>query len=171
MNLIDSHDTVRFLTTVGGDVNRLKLAALFAMTYVGAPTIYYGDEIGMAGDKDPDCRRPMIWDWAKDPQRVNIRDWYKSLTALRNAHVALRTGDFTTVFAQGMGYAYTRSAEGETYLVALNAGRQPLDITVDTTPWGGKTTAVDALGGATESWSGMAKLTLAPESGRVYRLQ
>lgn len=171
MNLIDSHDTVRFLTTVGGDVNRLKLAALFGMTYVGAPTIYYGDEIGMAGDKDPDCRRPMIWDWAQDPQRVGIRDWYKSLTALRNGHRALRTGDFTTVFAQGMGYAYTRSADGETFLVALNAGRQPLDITVDTAPWGGKATAVDALGGATENWTGTAKLTLPPETGRVYRLQ
>jgi cyclomaltodextrinase len=56
MNLIGSHDTVRFLTRTGGDVNRLMLASLFQMTYVGAPTIYYGDEVAMEGQRDPDCR-------------------------------------------------------------------------------------------------------------------
>ena len=64
MNLIDSHDTERFLTSVGHDISKYKLAMLFSMTYVGAPTIYYGDEIGMEGWGDPDCRRPFHWKWA-----------------------------------------------------------------------------------------------------------
>ncbi|MFA6457748.1 MAG: glycoside hydrolase family 13 protein, partial [Bacteroidota bacterium] len=61
-NLLGSHDTERFLTLCKGEVWRMKLAVLFQMTYLGAPMIYYGDEIGMEGGKDPDCRRCMIWD-------------------------------------------------------------------------------------------------------------
>jgi len=53
MNLIDSHDTARFLNDAGGDKSKLKLAALFQMTYPGAPTIYYGDEVGVTGGNDP----------------------------------------------------------------------------------------------------------------------
>ncbi|MBN2416310.1 alpha amylase N-terminal ig-like domain-containing protein [bacterium] len=59
MNLIDSHDTVRFLTQAGGDIRRLELAVLFQMTYVGIPQIYYGDEVALQGGKDPDNRRPF----------------------------------------------------------------------------------------------------------------
>lgn len=173
MNLIDSHDTVRFLTQVGGNMNRLKLAALFSMTYLGAPTIYYGDEIGMAGGKDPDCRRPFIWTWEQEPQRVEIRNWYKKLANLRAAHPALRTGDFKTVHASGMSYAYTRSGAGEAggFLVAMNAGRQPLEIAIDPTQWGGSITASDLLTGASESWTSVTKINLPPESGRIYQLR
>ena len=56
-NLIDSHDTVRALTDAGGDKNTLRLMALLQFTTPGAPTIYYGDEAGMTGGKDPDDRR------------------------------------------------------------------------------------------------------------------
>src|SRR4029077_7312770 len=108
MNLVDSHDTPRFLTQVGGDVKRLLLAATFAMTYVGAPHIYYGDEVAMEGGPDPDCRRPFPWDWQKDPKRVAVHDVYCKLTAIRNAHAALRTGDFRTLFAEDKVYGFAR---------------------------------------------------------------
>ena len=170
MNLIDSHDTPRFLTQVNGNVKRLKLAALFAMTYVGAPHIYYGDEIGMEGGKDPDCRRPFNWDYAKDPWRVELLDYYKKLTATRHSSAALRTGDFRTLYAQGKAYAYLRSGGGEQWLVALNAGKEPAEILVDLAGLGASLKATDVLGGTTTSWSGTAKIVLEPESGRLFQL-
>jgi glycosidase len=171
MNLIDSHDTPRFLTTVGGNANRLKLAAMFGMTYVGAPHIYYGDEVGMDGGKDPDCRRPFRWDYAKDPWRVELLNYYKALTKARHAHPALRTGDFRTVHAQGMVYAYARSGGGEDFVVALNAGKGSAEVPVDTTPWGGRLTATDVLTGATEQWTGTASVKVPAETGRLFQLK
>ncbi len=172
MNLIDSHDTVRFLTQVGGNVNRLKLAALFGMTYVGAPHIYYGDEIGMTGGKDPDCRRPFVWDWDKDPQRVALHTYYKALIRARRAHAALRTGEFRTLHASGMTYAYARSGGGEDFIVALNAGTTPSEAEVDLTAWGGRVTATDVLGGGGgETWTGKARIAVGPQQGRLFRIE
>ncbi len=170
MNVFDSHDTVRFLTAVGGNPARLKLAALFGMTYIGAPTVYYGDEIGMAGDKDPDCRRPFVWTWQSDPQRVDMHAWYKSVIGLRNAHAALRTGDFITLVADGMTYAYARSGNGENFVIALNAGKSPATLTLDTARWGGTVTATNALTGEKGTWTGKATLTLPAETGKVFQL-
>jgi glycosidase len=170
MNLIDSHDTVRFLTQVGGDTNRLKLAALFQMSYVGAPSIYYGDEIAMEGQRDPDCRRPFVWSWKDEPKRVDMHAWYTKLGALRGAHPALRTGAFRTVLANGMAYAYTRKLGADEFLVVVNAGRQSAELAIDLAPWGGKLKATDALEGGAADWAGTAKLTLPAESGRIYQI-
>lgn len=64
LNLLGSHDTVRFRTEGGGDVRKLFVPILFQMTYPGAPCIYYGDEIGLEGGKDPLCRAGFPWDQA-----------------------------------------------------------------------------------------------------------
>lgn len=170
MNLIDSHDTVRFLTNVGGNMARLKLASLFQMTYVGAPAIYYGDEIAMEGGRDPDCRRPFLWNWQQDPKRVDMRSWYVKLGQLRKAHVALRTGEFRTLSAQGMAIAYSRSGGGETFVVVLNAGKSPAQVSLDLSAFGAYT-AKDALTGAAAAWSGASPtLTVAGETGQVFQL-
>jgi glycosidase len=171
MNLIDSHDTPRFLTQVRGNVNRLKLAALFGMTYVGAPHIYYGDEIAMEGERDPDCRRPFVWTWMDEPKRAEVHAWYRSLAALRNAHPALRTGDFTTACAQGMVYGYVRSDGKDRFLVVLNAGRSEAEAVVDLARWGGKVTARELLAQGVTTWTGEARVKLAGESGRVFRIE
>src|SRR5690606_24305588 len=60
-NILDSHDTPRFITQANGDWYRQRPAAIFQMTYIGAPVVYYGDEIGMEGGADPDARRTMEW--------------------------------------------------------------------------------------------------------------
>ncbi len=175
MNLIDSHDTPRFLTQVGGasKVNRLKLAAMFGMTYVGAPHIYYGDEVGMEGGKDPDCRRPFLWDYAKDPWRVELLDYYKKLTAARHAHPALRTGSFRTVQAEGKLIGYVRSQGDEHFLVALNAGMQPASLAADLSYLGKSLKATDVVTGAVETWSAAKAVSAAipAETGRVWKLE
>ena len=170
MNLISSHDKSRFVARSGGDLKRLKLAALFQMTYIGAPTIYYGDEVALGGGDDPDNRRPFPWDWESDPKRVDVHEWYKKVTALRTAHKALQTGDFRTLTAAGKVYAFSRSDGNDTFVVALNAGREPGVATIDLTPWGGTVKATDALSGATENWVGKANVSLEGETGRVFKI-
>lgn len=62
MNLLDSHDVSRFLSLCGGDMRRYRLAILFMMTFVGMPTVFYGDELGVQGLSEEEYRCPMPWD-------------------------------------------------------------------------------------------------------------
>lgn len=117
-NLLDSHDTVRFLTLSGGDKNKLKLASIMQFTYVGAPCIYYGTEIGMEGAGDPDCRRTMNWDensWDKE-----LQNHYKSLIRLRKKSEALRRGSFRWLEADNDLLAFERKTENEKIIVIIN---------------------------------------------------
>ena len=61
-NLLGSHDTARSLTVAGGDVDSVILAALLMLTHPGAPCVYYGDEIGMTGGREPASRGAFPWD-------------------------------------------------------------------------------------------------------------
>lgn len=65
LNLLDSHDTHRFITQAGGDVKKLESALAVLYMFVGAPSVYYGTEIAMPGGYDPDCRRTMDWKMAE----------------------------------------------------------------------------------------------------------
>lgn len=171
MNLIDSHDTVRYLTQANGDVDRLTLAALFQMTYVGAPAIYYGDEVALEGQRDPDCRRPFPWDWEKDAKRSAVHAYYTKVANLRLQHAALRTGEFRTLATQGQTIAYLRSDATSRFVVVLNAGRQPAKVTLDTATLGGAVKATNALdGGAAQNWSGTVTIDLPAASGRVFQI-
>ncbi len=120
MNLIDSHDTYRFLETAKGDVSKLKLAALFQMTWMGTPNVWYGDEIGMMGAKDPDCRRPFNWKYTEDQSKVALHDYYKKLISIRKLHPALRTGTITPLVTDGMVYGFLRNLDNENVIVILN---------------------------------------------------
>jgi cyclomaltodextrinase len=120
LNLLDSHDTPRFITLAGGDKTALRMALLMLMTYPGAPSIFYGDEVGMSGGKDPDNRRAMVWDesgWDK-----NLHTYIRRIIALRKLHPALRWGAFFNLYASGDIYAFARSTEGDLCVVAFNAG-------------------------------------------------
>ncbi len=120
MNLMGSHDTERFIHQAGGDTRRLKLAALFSMTYPGVPHIYYGDEVGLDGGKDPDNRRPFPWNWKSDSMRRDVHDYFQKAASLRHAYTVLSTGDFQTVSAEGMVYAYLRRNGEQRFLVVLH---------------------------------------------------
>jgi len=123
LNLLDSHDTPRYLSCVSGDKSALKLAWLFQFAYPGAPNIYYGDEIGLDGKHDPDCRKSFPWDehkWDK-----NLLAYIKELIALRKKRPALRRGDFKRLWSADGVYAFSRSYEGKTFIVALNVSESP----------------------------------------------
>ena len=128
LNLLDSHDTPRFLSCAGGNKDSLKLAMFFMFTYPGAPCIYYGNEIGMDGEHDPDCRKSFPWDetkWDKD-----ILGYTQSLTALRKKHPALRRGDYKRLWSADGTYAYSRSLEGTTIVMAVNTSESPQQVHV-----------------------------------------
>ena len=123
-NFLSSHDTARMLTRCGGRVKAMRAAVFFQMTHPGVPVIYYGDELGMRGGPDPDCRRSMTWD------KVNgnaMLAYYKRLTHMRNASEVLREGTLKTweVGEDGL-YAYLRQTEKETVLCALNTTDQAI---------------------------------------------
>lgn len=120
LNLLDSHDTERFLTLAGKDTWRVKQASLFQMTYLGAPMVYYGDEIGMEGGKDPDCRRCMVWETSR--WNDELLSHYRTLIDIRKRSVALRRGSFTVLSTddnQGL-MIYKRSGFGQNAYIVIN---------------------------------------------------
>ncbi|NLN70039.1 MAG: alpha-amylase [Chloroflexi bacterium] len=126
LNLLDSHDMPRFLSMVSGKKAAYRLASLFQMTYPGAPCIYYGDEIGMMGGRDPDCRGPFPWD--ENHWDHELRNAIKTYTHLRLKHAALCSGEYTPIFAEGRCLAYLRHLQDERLLVLINAGDAPWDL-------------------------------------------
>ena len=127
-NLLGSHDTPRFKTLARGDTSAYRLVTLFQMTHPGAPAIYYGDEIGMEGGHDPECRRGFPWD--QDRWDQDLLAYVQRCIALRKAHPALRRGDFAWLFVGHGVVAYGRRLEGETLLVVLNNGHHPVTVSV-----------------------------------------
>ncbi|MBO5034176.1 MAG: glycoside hydrolase family 13 protein [Oscillospiraceae bacterium] len=143
MNALGTHDTLRVLTFLGvesdhkGDTSRdwrfahrlnpyeremaesrLRLGSLLLYAFPGAPTLYYGDEAGMEGFEDPFNRRTFPWGH-EDPGLV---DWFSRLGQLRKRSSALRRGDLSWLTCTGSIVSFTRETEGETLIVAANAG-------------------------------------------------
>ena len=133
---LGSHDTERALTMLGGSLDKLKLAFLFQFAWPGAPAVYYGDEIGLEGGKDPECRRAFPWDPAE--WKGDLHAWVQNLIALRAARASLRRGDYTRIKVdEGRGlYAFSRTLGEERTLVLLNCSGEPqaVDLPV-TTLW------------------------------------
>lgn len=129
-NLIGSHDTERFLTLSKGDVSKLKLTAIIQMTYLGAPMIYYGDEIGMEGGKDPDCRRTMIWDTTK--WNTDVFRWYQKLIAIRSAHPVFRRGTFETILVDTVRnlFGFMREYGNDEAVVIVNNRQTPQMVSI-----------------------------------------
>ncbi|AKI97267.1 alpha-amylase family glycosyl hydrolase [Kosmotoga pacifica] len=121
-NMLDSHDTERFLTTVYGNEKLFKIAVGLQMTFLGSPVIYYGDEVGMEGGKDPDNRRPMPW--KEELWDIEILDYYKKLISLRREHPALRTGSYEVVQTQNSLLVYRRKLDDDEILVIVNPGSE-----------------------------------------------
>jgi len=126
LNLVDSHDTPRFLTLADGDRAALRLAVLLQATLPGAPCVYYGDEIGLEGGRDPDCRRAFPADEGRWDHEVHA--WFRAVLHARRAHEALRRGELRVLAAAAGAIAFSRSVDRSTVVVAVNAGPEPVEL-------------------------------------------
>ena len=131
-NLLDSHDTPRILTQLQGDTARLRLAVALQMTLPGMPVVYYGDEVGMEGEKDPDCRRVFPWH-QPEARKAGVFRLYSRLIGLRNRVPALRLGDLRFV-ESARSAAYLRTRGGRGVLVAVNPTATPDTLPIPE-PW------------------------------------
>ncbi len=129
-NLLGSHDTERFLTLCSGDTASLKLAVLFQMTYPGAPMVYYGDEVGMSGGRDPGCRGTMVWNPLKQDRA--LLEFYKRVIALRMTHTPLRRGTMAPLMTDDRRgiYAFLREDGKKAAVVILNTGEKPRRLSI-----------------------------------------
>ncbi len=127
LNSLDSHDTARLLTIAGGDRASVELATVLLFTFPGAPCIYYGDEVGLAGGIDPDSRRSFPpeseWDSA-------VLTTHRQLIALRKIQPELRTGDYVLLYAQGLVYVFARVLAGRETIVAINVGTTQAQVQI-----------------------------------------
>lgn len=116
---LGSHDTERVLTLLG-DVTKVKLAFAFIFAFPGAPAIFYGDEIGLQGDKDPDCRQAFPWDAAQ--WNMDLRDYVQRLIDLRKRFSTLRRGEYRPISADNQRgcLIFARILGRETVVIALN---------------------------------------------------
>jgi glycosidase len=151
---LTNHDMTRLMTKIGGEWSRAKAAATVLLTSPGVPFIYYGEEIGMTGDKpDELLRTPMQWTageqagftsgtpWARvnlDYTQKNVEDeaadpdsllnHYRQLIRIRNDHYALRSGDLIEVkTGERSLLAILRVAEKEAVLVLINLSDDPIE--------------------------------------------
>lgn len=124
-NLIDSHDTQRAMRSCGDNPDRFRLAAAMQLLSTGMPMIYYGDEYGLTGGNDPDCRRGMPW--KPEKQNGDIFRWYQTLIRLRKAHPVITQGRITAVYADDQKgiLAITREAEEEKMTLVFYNGSEP----------------------------------------------
>lgn len=128
LNLLDSHDVSRFLSLCNQDINRMKLAVLFQMTFVGMPCVFYGDEKGMTGVLEEEYRQPMPWSNAGG----ELQAFYRKAAHLRQQYAALRQGSFRMLFAQCGGglYHYARETPGEVIGVIMNRSAESVPMSV-----------------------------------------
>ena len=134
LSFLDNHDLNRFLFEAGGEIDRLKLAALCQFTLRPTPIIYYGTEIGLSQDIDKEAagyggdaqvRRNMPWDPAA--QNLELRDWYRQLIQLRRQHPILWSGSYRThhVDPAEKTFSYLRTSSQsspERIVAAFNLG-------------------------------------------------
>lgn len=172
-NMLSSHDTPRLITALG-DAHLARLALLLQFTLPGVPLVYYGEEIGMEGGNDPDCRRPMRWN-PRDWNTVQ-RDWVRQLIRVRQSNAALQYGDVTVLGDRLAGNALVflrhTQAAGEAALVVVNLSDQPLEqvLLLPYSHWYDGVPLRDALGQAPDIrvQAASVRLQLAPHSCAVY---
>ncbi|MFW5961764.1 MAG: alpha amylase N-terminal ig-like domain-containing protein [bacterium] len=134
-NLIDSHDTERFLYSSGGNKDKLKMAAALQFSYPGAPMIYYGTEVGLSGASDPDTRRTMIWEERPNGNQPDqdLYQYYSKLANIRRENEVLRTAgvEFETLETESEVVIVKREDENGKIYTVLNAADTEKNIKLE----------------------------------------
>lgn len=125
LNLLDSHDVSRFRSVCGSEA-RFRLAVLFQFCFVGMPTVFYGDELGVQGITEEEFRAPMPWDGGD----LSLLGFYRRAIAMRQTLAPLRCGTFRMLRAEkgSQLIAFCRQYDGKTITVCLNAGAEPATL-------------------------------------------
>jgi cyclomaltodextrinase len=128
LNVLSSHDTARLISIADGDQASVELCNLLLFTFPGAPSIYYGDEVGLPGGIDPDCRRvfPPESDW-----NSKILNTHKQLISIRQNYPALRIGKYQVLYAKETVYVFARILESEELIIAVNVGTETITVNLD----------------------------------------
>lgn len=171
LNLLDSHDSPRVLSMLGGDREAMELATLLQTTFPGAPCIYYGDEVGVQGGIDPDSRRAFPWDRSRWDGVV--LDSVRSMVAARHAEPALRADELEVADTSGPALAFRRGAGGP-LAVAVNPGEDAARLRLGEAGAGRQVLAVGRAraAGVTLSTIGGSGLEVLvpPRSGAIIRM-
>lgn len=122
-NLLDSHDTERFKFLCGENKRKHFMAIAMQFLFPGAPAIYYGDEAGMTGENDPDCRRCMVFGDEADSEYLRL---YRELAKIKREHEAVRTGDYRKILFDDESHivCFERFNEDEQVMVLMNNSDQ-----------------------------------------------
>ena len=143
MNELSNHDHSRFLTRTNHMVGRIetrgalaaneyvneaimRLAVIIQMTWIGAPTVYYGDEAGLCGFTDPDNRR--TYPWGRENQE--LLDFHKKMISMHKEHIALRDGSLKSLVGEQGVIAYGRFCKGEQIIIVVNSSEELKEVTV-----------------------------------------
>jgi len=126
LNLLGSHDTPRVYTILGEDYAALKMSYLFLLSYIGAPCVYYGDELGLKANHDPENRQSMPWNipstWDND-----LRAYIQQLIALRKEQTCLQTGEYKTLYASDGLYVFARYTDDDVMVGILNSKHEAVE--------------------------------------------
>jgi 4-alpha-glucanotransferase/glycosidase len=199
-NLIGSHDVPRALTLLGGydgpadlpysqqlrqrlsederglGIRRLKMLALWQMTFPGVPCVYYGDEAGLEGYREPLNRRTFPW----GREETELQAWYRKVINLRNDYHVLRSGDWQPLALPDdvLGYVrwheggrdfFGQSAEDNLAVVLINRSQAPSRVEIDINRWCRSGLLFDLLAdcGEVPVVDGRLAMTLPPLGGRL----
>lgn len=150
MNILDTHDTIRALTFLGAEdgyedrlengdytlskeekdrgIDLLKIATIMQYTVMGIPTVFYGDECGLEGMRDPYCRKPYPW----GNENLELLEWYQKLGELRKNKV-LTDGDLNIIYAENSVIVYERVKGDKKIIVAVNRSKENFEFILDKT--------------------------------------
>jgi neopullulanase len=180
-----NHDTTRISGTPAETSARLKLAFGLILTVRGIPELYYGDEIGMPGGRDPDNRRDFPGGWTEDPrsaftkigrtlEQEEMYTYVSGLLAVRAQHSALRRGKLWSLASDDTTYVFIRETDEEKIVVAFHAGgtAREISLPLEDTPAQGATNAMAIFGLGQADLAGKAmKLRVPGQSVSVFLLQ
>lgn len=124
LNFLDSHDVPRFLSLVGGNIDILKLALVFLMTFVGVPCVFYGDEVGLTGISEEEYRRPIV------TAQEDLRDFYQEVIKLRTNNECLISGKFQTIKAEAGNYLYHYERFNDKMRIGIILNNSPDPVTL-----------------------------------------